>query len=226
MTSPQVDYTTFTPEQRKEYETSRKYVGFGKGALAGVAVGLGLNLLARSRFPVVYQSTAFKAAIVTIPVAGLSRVGADHELSHAIYRERGVYEKMQESEIDYSKLSTVDKLKTFGTQHRLGLAIGAWLGSLGGSGYLVWRDKLMTPAQKIVQARMYAQGFTLAMIIIAAIGSFSGFNGPHYIPDPNDKQHHHLIKNPNDKSHSEVDDHWKTVLEDEGINIENKASGK
>lgn len=45
----------------------------------------------------------------------------------------------------------------------------AWAGSLWGSWVLVNRDKIMTTSQKIVQARMYAQFITVALLL-ASVG--------------------------------------------------------
>ncbi|KAK9319544.1 hypothetical protein V1517DRAFT_332121 [Lipomyces orientalis] len=211
----EVDTAHLTAEQRAAYEDRMKYIGFFKGATLGASVGLGFNYLAKMRFPVVYKSVTFRVAAFMIPFIGLSRVGADRELSHAIYRERGVYQRAQEEEAQFSKLSAGDKIKDFAFKNRLSLIFGAWIASLGASGYMVSRDKLMTRSQKIVQARMYAQGLTLLLVIATAIATMTNNNEPEYIPDPNDK-HHHLIHNPHANHHrNEVDDHWKMVLEKE-----------
>ncbi|KAK9386387.1 hypothetical protein V1515DRAFT_537723, partial [Lipomyces mesembrius] len=204
-----------TAEQRADYEKQMKYIGLAKGASAGAALGLGFNYLAKSRFPVVYKSVTFRVATFMIPFIGMSRVGADRELSHAIYKERGVYQRQNEA----SKLSTSEKVMAFASKNRLSLIFGAWLTSLGVSGYVVSRDKLMTTAQKICQlithCRMYAQGLTLALVVATAITTLASKDEPEYVPDPNDK-HHHLIHNPHANHHrNEVDEHWKAVLEEE-----------
>ncbi|KAK9385192.1 hypothetical protein V1515DRAFT_582273 [Lipomyces mesembrius] len=203
----EVDATHLTAEQRADYEKQMKYIGLAKGASAGAALGLGSNYLAKSRFPVVYKSVTFRVATFMIPFKGMSRVGADRELSHAIYKERGVYQRQNEA----SKLSTSEKVMAFASKNRLSLTFGAWLTSLGVSGYVVSRDKLMTTAQKIVQA----QGLTLALVVATAISTLASKDEPEYVPDPNDK-HHHLIHNPHANHHrNEVDEHWKAVLEEE-----------
>ncbi|KAJ8097131.1 hypothetical protein POJ06DRAFT_40004 [Lipomyces tetrasporus] len=211
----EVDAAHLTAEQRTVYEARMKKIGLAKGAAAGAGLGLGFNYLAKMRFPVVYKSVTFRVAAFMIPFIGLSRVGADRELSHAIHRERGVYQRAEEDEARFSKLSAGDKIKDFAFKNRLSLIFGAWLASLGVSGYAVSRDKLMTRSQKIVQARMYAQGLTLLLVIATAIATMTNNNEPEYIPDPNDK-HHHLIHNRHTNHHrNEVDDHWKMVLEQE-----------
>ncbi|KAK9331194.1 hypothetical protein V1520DRAFT_338556 [Lipomyces starkeyi] len=211
----EVDATHLTAEQRADYERRMTYIGLAQGATAGAGLGLGLNYLAKLRFPVVYKSVTFRVATFMIPFIGMSRVGADRALSHAIYKERGVYQRQNEAATEFSNLSTSEKVKAFASKNRLSLIFGAWLASLGVSGYVVSRDKLMTRAQKIVQARMYAQGLTIVLIVATAITTLTGKNEPEYVPDPNDK-HHHLIHNPHANHHrNEVDEHWKMILEEE-----------
>lgn len=53
------------------------------------------------------------------------------------------------------------------------IIVGAWAASLGGSFYLINRDKLMTMSQKIVQARMYAQGLTVIILLATMAVSVS-----------------------------------------------------
>ncbi|KAK9495418.1 hypothetical protein V1508DRAFT_409770 [Lipomyces doorenjongii] len=211
----EVDATHLTAEQRADYERRMKYIGLAKGATAGAGLGLGFNYLAKLRFPVVYKSVTFRVATFMIPFIGMSRVGADRELSHAIYKERGVYQRQNEAATEFSKLSTSEKVTAFASKNRLSIIFGAWLASLGVSGYIVSRDKFMTTAQKIVQARMYAQGLTLALVVATAITTLTSKDEPEYLPDPNDK-HHRLIHNPHANHHrNQVDEHWKVVLEEE-----------
>ncbi|KAK9374941.1 uncharacterized protein V1513DRAFT_55412 [Lipomyces chichibuensis] len=215
MPNDPVDATHLTAEQRADYERRMKYIGLAKGGTAGAMLGLGFNYFAKLRFPVVYRSVTFRVATFIIPFIGMSRVGADRELSQAIYRERGGYQQQNKAAIDFSKLSTSEKVKAFASKNRLSLIFGAWLASLGVCGYVVSRDKLMTRAQKIVQARMYAQGLTVALVVATAITTLTNKNEPEYVPDPNDK-HHHLKHNPHANHHrNQVDEHWKIVLEEE-----------
>ncbi|SCV72347.1 BQ2448_3884 [Microbotryum intermedium] len=66
-----------------------------------------------------------------------------------------------------SALTTRDALIEFGKNHRYGVVFGAWAASMVGSfGYIS-----MTPlsfTQKLVQARMVAQGLTVAVLIASA----------------------------------------------------------
>ncbi|KAK9357278.1 hypothetical protein V1504DRAFT_436890 [Lipomyces starkeyi] len=210
-----VDATHLTPKQREDYERRMQYIGLAKGAAAGAGIGLGLNYLVKLRFPVVYKSVTLRAAAVMLPVIGMSGAWADRELSYAIHNERGLYQLKSQEQTEFSQLSAREKVRTFASKHRLSLIFGAWLTSLGVSGYIVSRDKLMTRSQKIVQARMYAQGLTVLLVVATGISAMTKRNEPEYIPDPNDK-HHRLMHNPGaSPHHNQVKEHWKAVLEEE-----------
>ncbi|KAK9448336.1 uncharacterized protein V1518DRAFT_418704 [Limtongia smithiae] len=219
----QDDVMKYNAEQRAAYENKMKYYGLAKGMAAGAALGLGVNLLAKHRFPIVFKSPTFRVAAFMIPFIGLSRVGSEQEYHHAMLRERGVYAiEQKEHGVDYSKLSGMDKVMAFGKEHKLPLIFTAWVGSLGLSGYLVWRDKLMSSSQKIVQVRMYAQFLTLLLVVATAVSSIGMHSEPEYIEDPADK-HHHLIHNPLATHPNAVGDHWRVILDEES---ETKAEDK
>lgn len=58
-------------------------------------------------------------------------------------------------------------MKTF-NDYRWHIIGGSWLAGMGGSLALVSRNKYLSTSQKLVQARMYAQGITLAILLLSA----------------------------------------------------------
>lgn len=76
---------------------------------------------------------------------------------------------------NYSEASEKAALKAEGQQddsfigwcktNKYKLVAGGWAASMVGSYVIVNRDKYMTKAQKIVQARVYAQGLTVIMLL-------------------------------------------------------------
>ncbi|KAK9480208.1 hypothetical protein V1514DRAFT_189326 [Lipomyces japonicus] len=211
------DVTALAVDKRHEYETRQKYAGLAKGAVAGFGVGIGLNLLARRALPVAYKSVTFRVATVTIPTVGLARAMAERELHHAILRERGVYAEEALAEQEETKnLTAGQKLARAATKHRLSIIFGAWVATVGASGYWITRDKLLTGQQKLVQVRMYAQGLTLALIVLASLASVGHrHDEPAYVLDPKDPTHHHYIHNPALRRSTVSQDHWKEVLDRE-----------
>ncbi|KAK9475053.1 uncharacterized protein V1510DRAFT_409903 [Dipodascopsis tothii] len=65
----------------------------------------------------------------------------------------------------------VDMLK----EYKFTAITAAWAGAMGVSGWYVSRDKYMNFQQKLVQARMYAQGFTILLILgVAGVSMLEG----------------------------------------------------
>jgi TRAP-type C4-dicarboxylate transport system permease small subunit len=74
-------------------------------------------------------------------------------------------------------MSTGDKLADWAQRHEYSIIVGGWAVSLAAAGGIISRNKcVLTPmisrypptAQKVVQARMWAQGLTIAIILAAA----------------------------------------------------------
>ncbi|KAK4049408.1 Replication factor C, subunit RFC4 [Microbotryomycetes sp. JL201] len=163
------------------------------GALKGGAVTLGCAVLAAgaaTRFNVrAWQQLTLplKAfAVTSATTAGfiVSADSASRQYELAKYKigsgtalERESHAAMRNEQlagiadskpaIDRSTLSTSQALVEWGKEHRYGAVFAAWAASMIGSfGYIS-----MTPlsfAQKLVQARMAAQGLTVAVLIASA----------------------------------------------------------
>ncbi|KAK9370868.1 hypothetical protein V1509DRAFT_607310 [Lipomyces kononenkoae] len=121
---------------------------------------------------------------------------------YSLKYERMVMNKI--NSIDESKLhkeielpkTVTDEALEYVNNNRFKVFLGAWLASLAGAGYLVSRDKYMTTSQKVVQARMYAQGFTLLLIV--------GSAGLAMLDDK-----------PKGNNHAFKDETWKTLINDD-----------
>ena len=83
--------------------------------------------------------------------------------------ENDLYGKEEEIIVHHDELSWQQKALGWAKVNRWRLIMGSWVASLAGSWILVSRDKYLTGAQKIVQARMYAQGATLAVLLISGV---------------------------------------------------------
>ncbi|KAJ6561462.1 hypothetical protein DFH09DRAFT_1160002 [Mycena vulgaris] len=68
----------------------------------------------------------------------------------------------------WESLSTGDKIADWASRHEYSIIVGGWALSLALAGGIISRDKYQTTAQKVVQARMWAQGLTIGIIITAA----------------------------------------------------------
>ncbi|KAG4305764.1 hypothetical protein PORY_000674 [Pneumocystis oryctolagi] len=66
------------------------------------------------------------------------------------------------------ELNWKNALLKWGSENKWKIIGGSWVLGMAGSISLLWKDKYLTKAQKLVQARMYAQGITLLILLISA----------------------------------------------------------
>lgn len=94
----------------------------------------------------------------------------------------------------------MEKLKDWGRENRYPIVGASWLASMGLALAIVGRSPYLTTSQKIVQARVYAQGLTLAVLVATAafeIGDRNEEKGRWEtvkIIDPKDPTHKHMIE--------------------------------
>ena len=127
------------------------------------------------------------------------------------YRERAV----ADVEAAKAQESTLQRLKDWARENRYPIVGASWVASMAIALGLVGRNPYLTTSQKLVQARVYAQGLTLAVLIATAafeIGDASKGKGRWetvLVLDPNDPEHKHMIEK---RIHHEAyagEDLWK-----------------
>ncbi|ROW07679.1 hypothetical protein VMCG_03579 [Cytospora schulzeri] len=122
------------------------------------------------------------------------------------------------------------KLMDWGRQNRYSIVFASWIAAMGVAGAIVGRNKYLTGAQKLVQARMYAQGLTLAVLIATAAfetndaRSGTGRWETVLVVDPNDPEHKHLIEKKIHKEEYEGQDLWKDMVAAEERRLEQKRN--
>lgn len=120
----------------------------------------------------------YRSLPITIKVLGVVLVAAP---AFAIQAERrGVeFDKAQwtgagKEELDRAKsefvsrwgeMSVTQRVGDWASRHRYQLFFGCWAGSMAASWLLLRGNKTQSFSQKIVQARVYAQGITLASLL-------------------------------------------------------------
>ncbi|KAH7922541.1 hypothetical protein BV22DRAFT_1037382 [Leucogyrophana mollusca] len=75
--------------------------------------------------------------------------------------------EMAEEEARWNALSTKEKLANWATRHQYSIILGSWALSIAIAGGIIARDKHQSIPQKVVQARMWAQGLTIGVLIAA-----------------------------------------------------------
>ncbi|ABN68571.2 predicted protein [Scheffersomyces stipitis CBS 6054] len=141
-----------------------------KGCLVGVGMAYGIVRAVKYRYPVRFSqmNTSIKTAMWAMPTILMGAFFADDgsvKFDEDIYRSDYLKKQEMEKLANYNKLSSTDKALHNLNENKYKIIVGAWATSLYGSWTLVNRDRYMTKAQKIVQARVYAQAFTVVLLL-------------------------------------------------------------
>ena len=103
----------------------------------------------------------------------------------------------------------------FGKEQRYKIVGGSWVASMGIALGLVGRNPYLSTTQKLVQARVYAQGLTVAVLIATAVFEIGDRNNEEgryetiQVLDPNDPTHKHMIDKKIHKEEYAGEDQWK-----------------
>lgn len=137
------------------------------------------------------------------------------------------------AEIAREQETTLQRFQQWGKSNRYSIVFGSWIAAMGVAGFIVSRNKYISTSQKLVQARVYAQGLTLAVLIAtAAFETRDARNGEGrwetvMVLDPNDPEHKHLIEKRIHKEEYEGQDLWKDMVaaEERKMQERKKANG-
>ena len=103
----------------------------------------------------------------------------------------------------------------WGKEYRYPIVAGSWVVSMGVALGIVGRSPYLSTAQKLVQARVYAQSLTVAVLLASAvfeIGDRDKGEGRWEtikIIDPNDPEHKHVIEKKVHHESYEGEDQWR-----------------
>lgn len=221
-----------TKEQEAEHYR-QTLIGGSLGGGAGLVVGLLGVAGAQRRYHFFRTLTLpLKAFLVTSSGTFAGIVSADH-YSRAYeatqnpkemeFRKQQAERSMHENE---GKTFT-QRAMEFGKKERYKIVGGSWVASIVAAFAIVNRDKYLTGAQKIVQARVYAQFLTVGVLIATAAFEIADqrsgegrYETVRYV-DPKDPEHKRMIEKQVEKDSgsqgagSETDDLWKQMVKDE-----------
>ncbi|KAF7302199.1 HIG1 domain-containing protein [Mycena indigotica] len=163
-----------TEEQFKAHAAASR-----RGALEGTLVGGGLGVLASyygQRRWAYYRSLPHSLKIlgilfVTAPALSIQaeRRGLEYDRSQWEGDSARLLETQEQAAMDrWENLGAKDKIADWARRHEYSIIVGGWALSLALAGAIISRDRYQTTAQKIVQARMWAQGLTIGIILTAA----------------------------------------------------------
>lgn len=152
-----------------------QYQATVRGAMKGSAAGLAASaptayLLHRSWAPFRGLSLPIKAFFVTSATIMTGIIAADksgiaYDKEH--YTDKGAqllkrYASQEEKQWD--QLSRKDKALTWAKENKFSVVAGSWVASMAGT-FSYIQTQPLSFAQKLVQARVWAQGLTLASLV-------------------------------------------------------------
>jgi hypothetical protein len=111
--------------------------------------------------------------------------------------------------------STKEKVMAWGKENRYSIVGVSWVASMGIALGLVGRNPYLSTTQKIVQARVYAQGLTLAVLVATAAFEVNDKNKGQgryetvKIIDPNDPEHKKIIEKQVHHESYQGEDQWR-----------------
>lgn len=150
-----------------------------KGAALGAAAFVPANWALKRRFPyyrnLPLQGKAFLGLLFVIPCGTVfAEKAGEHFIAANQWQGAGKAELDKEAALAqarWDQLSTVDKAKDWAARHQYSIIGGSWVASMAIAFGIVARDRYQTFPQKIVQARMWAQGLTVAVLVASAVAA-------------------------------------------------------
>ncbi|KAL9598167.1 MAG: hypothetical protein Q9219_004664 [cf. Caloplaca sp. 3 TL-2023] len=201
-----------------------------KGGIGGGIAGLGLGAVgvwaATARYPAFRALTLpLRAFLITSSGTFAAIVSADHFSR--------TYEKSQHPEEQFedaasraraeaiSQQSTYERFMTFGKDNRYKIVGGSWVASMVIALSIVGKSPYLSTPQKLVQARMYAQGLTIAVLILTAVFEIGDRNSEEgrwetvQYADPDDPEGKRLKEKKVHHERYAGEDQWKDMVEAE-----------
>jgi len=151
-------------------------------------------------------------------VIAADRASAAYDIEHTPEKKRQQERDREREALYESNRTALQRAKDWASENRYPLLFTFWVASMAGSWTLVNRNRYLSGSQKLVQARMYAQGATLAALLTSF--AFEGTDAAKgegrwetiKVLDPNDPEHKHMIEK---KVHHESypgEDQWRGML--------------
>ncbi|KAI9802515.1 MAG: hypothetical protein M1833_001587 [Piccolia ochrophora] len=211
-------------EERDHWNTTLK--GGVGGGVIGLAAGFAGVAIAQQRSPFFRSLTLpLKAFLVTSTGTFAAIVTADR-YSRNFEKSRDEANKYKDTtsealEARRKTESASQRVKDWFKENRYSIVGGSWVASMGTALALVGRSPYLTRQQKLVQARVYAQGLTLAVIVASAafeIGDANKGEGRWetvQVMDPDDPEHKHMIEKKIHHERYAGEDLWKDMVDTE-----------
>ncbi|KAK6427978.1 Replication factor C, subunit RFC4 [Oleoguttula sp. CCFEE 5521] len=223
-----------TPEEEQAHYNATLKGGIG-GGLVGVLVGTGAVAAASQRYHFFRGLTLpFRTFLVVSTGTFAAIISADKYSRHYenSRHPESRYEDESKSLQDQlnSQKSTQERTVQWAEDNKYSIVFGSWVASMATALGIVGRSPYLTGQQKLVQARVYAQGLTMAVVIasLALEGSDSARGKGRWetvkILDPNDPTHKHVIEKKIHHERYAGEDQWRDMVEAEEERIKERET--
>ncbi|KFA60639.1 hypothetical protein S40285_08846 [Stachybotrys chlorohalonatus IBT 40285] len=195
------------------------------GGSLGLTLGFGGVMFATRRYPAFRSLTLPLRAFLVTSAGTFGAIVNAERYSVAFQKSQDPMNFYQDSskraqQIARENDSNYQRFMEWGRDNRYSIVFASWLASMAVAFAIVGRAPIST-AQKLVQARVYAQGLTLAVLIVSAAFEASDAKQGNSrfqtvkVLDPNDPEHKKLIEKRVHKEEYEGQDLWKDMVEAE-----------
>jgi len=150
-----------------------------KGLIAGFAISVPASIILQRRSPTYRGLTTslkvFGLIGLPIPAFAVCAERASLAFDRAEWSEAskvGLNAQQLEDQKEMMRIQSLsqgERLTDWAKRHQYSLIGGSWAVSMGIASAIVMRNRHQTFSQKIVQARMWAQGLTILVLIAAGI---------------------------------------------------------
>ncbi|KAK4962445.1 Replication factor C, subunit RFC4 [Elasticomyces elasticus] len=211
-----------TQEEEREHYNATLYGGTIGGVVGTAAGALGV-WAASQRYPAFRSlSIPFRAFLMTSTGTFSAIISAD-SYSRNFEKSRNPQKNYSDTASDtlsqaYSQKTNQEKATQWMSDNRYSVVFGSWVASMGTALGIVGRSPYLTTQQKLVQARVYAQGLTIAVVIISLAfeGSDSARGAGRWetvkILDPDDPTHKHVIEKRIHHERYAGEDQWRDMI--------------
>lgn len=221
-------------EERAHYNATIK--GGTIGGVIGTAIGA-VGVMAASRRYASFRALTvpFRAFLVAssgsfTAVIAADRASAAYDLEHTPEKKQQIERERERQALYDVNKPFMQRSKDWVITNRYPLLFSFWVATMTGSWIIVKRNPYLSGPQKLVQARMYAQGSTLAALLASfAFEGNDAANGKGRwetitILDPNDPEHKHLIEKRIHHERYAGEDQWRDMVEAEEERIKERKA--
>lgn len=151
-------------------------------------------------------------------VIAADRASAKFDIENTPEKKAQLQREKEREALFESNKTAFERAKEWANENRYPLLFGFWVASMAGSWTMVNRNPYLSGSQKLVQARMYAQGGTLAALLTSfAIEGNDAAKGRGRwetikVLDPNDPTHQHIIEKRIHHERYAGEDQWRGML--------------